>query len=168
MMKKVHGPSADQCLQCPVKRRKKNLLKDLVKAAKKDEPNWVAKAAKIEARAAKAKAEAKAEKKAKAAKKVLKIGRLTITEIFSNRFALQIFATDGHGTKREFTSHKGGALEVYDFPGKAGLARFVGHLNKEGAIKLYQLAGAWTTKQAARGGGDPREIFRHLEAHKSR
>jgi len=150
MTKKVHGPSADQCLQCPVKRRKKNLLRDLVMTAKKDEPNWAAKAAKIEARAAEAKAKAKAEKKAKAAKKTLKIGKLTITEILRDRFVLQIFATDGRGTKREFTSHKGGALEVYDFPGKAGLARFVGHLNKEGAIKLYQLAGEWATKQAAK------------------
>jgi len=90
------------------------------KAAKKDEPN-----------------------------KTLKIGRLTITEILHERSVLQIFATD-RGIKREFVSHKGGALEVYDFPGKAGLARFVGHLNKEGAIKLYRLAGAWATKQAAK------------------
>jgi len=90
------------------------------KAAKKDEPN-----------------------------KPLKIGRLTITGILYERSVLQIFATD-RGIKREFVSHKGGALEVYDFPGKAGLARFVGHLNKEGAIKLYQLAGEWATKQAAK------------------
>jgi len=74
--------------------------------------------------------------------------KMTITEIVRSRFVLQIFTVDG-GNKREFTSYRGGAgaVEVYDFPGKAGLPRFLGYLTPKVATKLNRLAAEWEARQ---------------------
>ena len=72
--------------------------------------------------------------------------KMTITEIARSRFVMQIF-TAGGGNKREFTSYRGGAVEVYDFPGKAGLPRFLGYLDTKMTTKLYQLAAEWEGRQ---------------------
>jgi len=71
---------------------------------------------------------------------------MTITEIVRSQSVLQIFTVDG-GNKREFTSYRGGAVEVYDFPGKAGLPRFLGYLTPKMATKLNQLAAEWEARQ---------------------
>jgi len=72
--------------------------------------------------------------------------KMTITEIVRSQSVLQIFTVDG-GNKREFTSYRGGAVEVYDFPGKAGLPRFLGYLTPKMATKLNQLAAEWEARQ---------------------
>jgi len=72
---------------------------------------------------------------------------MTITEIVRSQSVLQIFTTETGGNKREFTSHRGGAVEVYDFPGEAGLPRFLGYLTPKMATKLYRLAAEWEGRQ---------------------
>lgn len=62
---------------------------------------------------------------------------LTIDSVGFGKEIVQIFARNEKGEKLEFTSFRGGPVEVYDFP-KAwkGIPRQVGYLTQEQGSKL--------------------------------